>query len=734
MNGLLEAVASNCLVALVLAGVVAAIARFRVNPNLIHVLWLMVLLKLFTPPLLWIGLPWPEPAVEPPVEEIAIELEPRLLLPAPPMPAPPREPAQTPAWSWNGILLAVWIVGIAGILAMTILRILCFRKLLQQAEPAPRELEDLAEALARRLGVRRLPRLLLLPVRITPAVWSLCGRPRILLPAQLAAEMDPAQLETILAHELAHIRRGDHLVRILELAVTTVFWWNPLVWWVRRNLREMEEQCCDALVLETLPDSARRYAIALIETVEFLSQQTGRLPIGATAAQPAITLTRRIEMLKHGSHVRRLSVRGLAAMLAVLIVPMTLAFAQEEPTATELKTIVYRLGDLNAKQVEQDIRKQVAPKEWAKAGGAYSLKRTKNNRLIITASLVVHEQVMLLLKLRQLERQQQAVRKQLQATIDDYAMDVAELALDTDAAVARVWDLERSSQCKQCHENDSVWLDLGALGKAHAKDGKLYHSLMGLSVLPLEKEKSDGKAHDLAKTTDDAVWLRRVDLDLLGTLPGAKEAESFLKDTSPDKKARKIVELRKTLESRESAAGNRKEWLERTEKAAGNGKDWEFDDHDANALRIETESGDHRYELLFSGGGTLEKAHSGTDEVIFFLRGGKLYKRVLLAEGRKEADVKKKDGWLILPVETSDADLRLGIHGEKSKVRGAEQLRQYQKARAAMNESLKKWREIKAQEAKSADFSEREAKLRKEFFQHRETAKRYLRELEELSN
>ena len=108
MNGVLEAVASNCLVALVLATCAAAIARFRVNPNLVHVLWLMVLLKLFTPPVWWIGLSWPWPAEEAAVEEVVIALEPRVLMPAPPMLVPPPESVQIPARSWREILLAVW--------------------------------------------------------------------------------------------------------------------------------------------------------------------------------------------------------------------------------------------------------------------------------------------------------------------------------------------------------------------------------------------------------------------------------------------------------------------------------------------------------------------------------------------------------------------------------------------------------------------------------------------------
>ena len=55
----------------------------------------------------------------------------------------------------------------------------------------------------------------------------------------------------IVAHELAHVRRRDYLVRWVEWLACVCFWWNPVVWWAQRNLRAMEEICCDDLVLST---------------------------------------------------------------------------------------------------------------------------------------------------------------------------------------------------------------------------------------------------------------------------------------------------------------------------------------------------------------------------------------------------------------------------------------------------------------------------------------------------
>ncbi len=102
-------------------------------------------------------------------------------------------------------------------------------------------------------------------------LWAAAGRALLLVPARLWEQFDAARLDTVLAHELAHLRRRDHWVRRLEFLALGLYWWLPVAWLARRRLREAEEQCCDAWVVSSLPGSARAYALALAETVEFLA-------------------------------------------------------------------------------------------------------------------------------------------------------------------------------------------------------------------------------------------------------------------------------------------------------------------------------------------------------------------------------------------------------------------------------------------------------------------------------
>jgi beta-lactamase regulating signal transducer with metallopeptidase domain/HEAT repeat protein len=89
-------------------------------------------------------------------------------------------------------------------------------------------------------------------------------RPVILLPAGALTGLTPQQLEAIIAHELAHIRRHDYLINLLQSVVETLLFYHPAVWWVSRRIRQEREHCCDDLAVAVCGD-ALTYARALLE-------------------------------------------------------------------------------------------------------------------------------------------------------------------------------------------------------------------------------------------------------------------------------------------------------------------------------------------------------------------------------------------------------------------------------------------------------------------------------------
>jgi len=116
--------------------------------------------------------------------------------------------------------------------------------------------------LAARLRISRPVRVLGSAVVQVPAVigWL---RPMILLPASALTGLTPLQLDALLAHELAHVRRYDYVVNLLQSVVETLLFYHPAAWWVSQQVREEREHCCDDLAVAVCGD-AHFYATALL--------------------------------------------------------------------------------------------------------------------------------------------------------------------------------------------------------------------------------------------------------------------------------------------------------------------------------------------------------------------------------------------------------------------------------------------------------------------------------------
>ncbi|WP_165066712.1 M56 family metallopeptidase [Paludisphaera rhizosphaerae] len=360
MNMFWAIILSNAVVAGLMAITAALIGRLWKNPAAVHVLWLAVLVKLFTPPLATLS--WPVQPATPPAARIADQqpLEQGSPHPTavgdgdestvagPPVPKVTIQPADLnrhPAaatsfvrkWRPTTVLSALWLAGSACLALAYSLRIRRFVRLMSGFEPASDETQLLVSKLSTRLGLRRVPEALTTEHTLPPLVWSMGGRPCLVLPSRLFDGLAEEARASILLHELAHVRRRDYLVRLLELAATVGFWWHPVVWWSRRRLRDLEEECCDAIVLEASPSQAKTYALALLETLDFLSR-TPRLGVPLpTAVHSTDSLTRRIRML---AQPRPAKLRPLPAALVfgLVTLPLAVAFSAEPPQAPSPQT------------------------------------------------------------------------------------------------------------------------------------------------------------------------------------------------------------------------------------------------------------------------------------------------------------------------------------------------------------------------------------------------------------
>ena len=291
-----EIIASNAVVATILAVIAMLLGRIWKNAAAVHVLWVVVLLKLFTPPLVITELPFAiavlpsaatavsqETTLNSSAHEESVQTAPVAVTNSRGAIAAGNhesmlsnrqaETAGHKPWSLSTMVAAIWICGACCTAAVYAVRIRRFASVMRDLEAAPAAVHRMATQLSSRLGLRHVPDVLMSSRALPPLVWSIGLCPRVILPSELFARLSTEAQATILAHELVHIRRGDHLVRLLELAATTVFWWHPVVWCASWQLRDLEEQCCDGRVVELVPHQARTYAAAMVDTLEFLCER-----------------------------------------------------------------------------------------------------------------------------------------------------------------------------------------------------------------------------------------------------------------------------------------------------------------------------------------------------------------------------------------------------------------------------------------------------------------------------
>ena len=122
--------------------------------------------------------------------------------------------------------------------------------------PVADAVHGVLERTAKRLGLDRAVEMLQSTLVKTPVVVGYL-RPAVLLPLCVVTGLPETQLELILAHELAHIRRHDYLVNLLQTLVETLFFYHPAVWWLSRQVRNERENCCDDVAMATVGQSCR---------------------------------------------------------------------------------------------------------------------------------------------------------------------------------------------------------------------------------------------------------------------------------------------------------------------------------------------------------------------------------------------------------------------------------------------------------------------------------------------
>lgn len=216
---------------------------------------------------------------------------------------------------WLPVLVLAWLTGVAVLSLRLMSGWLWVQRIKSHGvSPAGDGWPHIAQRLCRRLHIRRHVRLLESTIVDVPTVigWI---KPVILMPASALAGLNPHQLEAILAHELAHIRRHDYLVNLLQTVVETLLFYHPAVWWLSRRIRAERENCCDDLAVSLCGDPYT-YARALADLEDL--RAPGRRFVMAANGSSLVQRVRRL--LGAPSHAGRAPgwLAGSASVLVVL--------------------------------------------------------------------------------------------------------------------------------------------------------------------------------------------------------------------------------------------------------------------------------------------------------------------------------------------------------------------------------------------------------------------------------
>lgn len=375
---------ANTFAAALLALVALAVGRWgRPSPAVMHGLWLLVLLKLVTPPLFAVpvSLDWlraghatAERAPAAPVSDVVLPtfapdavVTAHVLSDAPPAasPAAPTVPVgyhaaplAPPPSAGSALADSPWLVAwlASAALLLATVCVAALRALRRQrrfaAVAAPLQAE--VRALAAQLGVRPPP-VHDDPAAPAPYVWTL-GRARLIVPAAALLRCPPRGRAAVLAHELAHLYRRDHWVARAEPVLTALLWWHPLFWFARAHMRLWAELACDAIAVRAVPGANLDYATLLVDAAARPSTTGPATVVLASRPAARAAFERRLNMIltdappARASRAWILPFAGLTLGLFAMPVAATAQEPEPEPVRIEIRVNGERVEGLSAEQ------------------------------------------------------------------------------------------------------------------------------------------------------------------------------------------------------------------------------------------------------------------------------------------------------------------------------------------------------------------------------------------------
>ncbi len=291
----------------------------------------------FVPPQIQTSASAPLPTIQPPMAETAAPA-PLAVQPTPPL--PPTLTPETPLTFTQRLRAALpWCVGVwaLGVAAFSLRFLAGWRAIRRwKSTAAPVAEASWQKRFASLCALLRVSRPVSLLSSAAVAVPMVVGwlKPVVLVPASLFSGLSAAELEAILAHELAHVRRHDYLVNLLQNLAETLFFYHPAIWWISCRIRQERENCCDDLAAAAC-GGALGYARALT-ALEEMRGASPTLAVSASGGSLLQRIRRIVGLPQESSSAWSLGV--IAAGLTVLMIALALVSGPSKAQAAPGET------------------------------------------------------------------------------------------------------------------------------------------------------------------------------------------------------------------------------------------------------------------------------------------------------------------------------------------------------------------------------------------------------------
>ena len=225
------------------------------------------------------------------------------------------------------------------------------------SDPQDFQLEKMLYRLMGKMNVSKNVEIRLTAYGVSPITFGYL-KPIILIPAGLIFQLTPVQLEAIIAHELAHVKRNDYLINLFQSALEVIFFYHPCYWWMNQTVKELRENAADDLAVQ-VGIAPKELAYSLAEVLNFAKQNPPELALAAGKRRNP-TLQRIKRILGHPAQTYPQNPIISIPMLLTLLLSAGLMATAQQDVSVSVEKISPATVDVNTElQAIADVEKNI---------------------------------------------------------------------------------------------------------------------------------------------------------------------------------------------------------------------------------------------------------------------------------------------------------------------------------------------------------------------------------------